>query len=217
MTNPYARPDEPESPPSWVPPQDATIPLVPEQGYASRPSPWSEGYDQTAVDPLGANPAPPNYSNPTVGYPPPAPQPQYPTPAPQAAPRPGPASQAPYQVPQAYEQPPQGYTPYGQPRDDQPLVPVYAVNYQLPGQLPEHPNAVPTLVLALLGFMFGITFPIAWYLGARGSNETRRNPNRWRSSTVMTVGMVLGIIGTVLMLLGVAAFVLFLVVAIAAA
>lgn len=37
MTNPFARPDQPDS--------DETIPLVPDSGYADQPSPWSSGYD----------------------------------------------------------------------------------------------------------------------------------------------------------------------------
>lgn len=208
MTNPYAQPEQPGGP-QWGSSQDPTIPLVPEQGYDDRPSPWSQGYEQTAVDPLGST-GPLPYTNPTV--PAPAPARQRPDLPPSAPYRPATAS-APGHV---YEQPPVGYSPYGQPQDAAPLVPVgYPAGYPaaaypvVTGQLPEHPSAVPTLVLAVLGFMFPITFPIAWYLGARGGREAASNPHRWRHSTVMTVGTVIGIIGTVLMLLGIVAFILF--------
>ena len=209
MTNPYARPDQPGTP-GWGSGQDPTIPLVPESGYADRSSPWSEGYEPTAVEPLGA-PGPSNYTNPSV---PAAPA--------QAATGQGlPPMAAPYQPQPVYEQPPVGYSPYGLPQTAHAqLVPTGYPPSPYPmatGQLPEHPNAVPTLVLALLGFMFGLTFPIAWYLGAKGNNDVRRNPGRWRPSSVMTAGMVIGIIGTVFMLLGVAAFVLFMMALVVAA
>lgn len=210
MTNPYARPDQPETP-GWGSSQDPTIPLVPDTGYAAQPSPWSEGYEPTAVDPL-ADRGPTNYTNPTVAA---APGPQ-----PGAAPSGLPPVATPYQQP-VYEQPPVGYSPYGQPQTAHAqVVPATypPTGYPLAApQLPEHPNAAPTLVLALLGFMFGLTFPIAWYLGAKGSNEVRRNPGRWRQSSVMTAGMVIGVIGTVFMLLGIAAFVLFMMALVVAA
>lgn len=211
MTNPYARPEEPQDQ-AWPSSQDETIPLVPESGYATRPSPWSEGYEHTAVDPVGEQWSPGGYANPSFGapgptaqpQPQPRPQPSYPTtpsyPPPQSYPSAGP--QLP---PQAYEQPPSsGYTPYEPAREAArgPLLPAYPASYPLPSQLPEHPNAVPTLVLAIVGFFVWVTLPIAWFLGARGSAATKRNPGRWRQSSMMTVGMVIGIIGTVLMLLG---------------
>ena len=91
-----------------------------------------------------------------------------------------------------------GAAPYETARDGSsvPAVPAYSYGYT-PQQI-EHPNAVPTLVLGVLGFVFGVTWPIAWYLGAKGNAEIKREPQRYRSSGMMTVGMVLGIIGTVL-------------------
>ena len=193
MTNPYARPDQPDPQQPWTAPQDETIPLVPESGYTSRPSPWSEGYEHTAVDPFAA--APPGYTNPSFDAPA--------GPQPQRQPQPG------YSLPPTaptYEQPPMaaGYRPYEPLRDPAPapMVPAYPQHYPMAASLPDHPNAVPTLVLAILGFIVGLTFPIAWYLGAKGTSDIKRQPGRWRPSPMMTVGMVIGIIGTVLMVLG---------------
>ncbi len=217
MTNPFARPDQPDP--------DETIPLVPDSGYADQPSPWSSGYESTAVDPLsGAAPASGGYTNPVVasggGYTNPVPPaPSYPTPAPAPAPFSLPPTAAtPYAAAPtapAYEQPPAGYGsgPYEPARDSAPMVPAYSYVYS-PQQV-EHPNAIPTLVLGVLGFVFGVTFPIAWYLGAKGNAEVKREPQRYRSSGMMTVGMVLGIIGTVFMVLGVLAMVLFVVAVVA--
>ncbi|MCW5951514.1 MAG: DUF4190 domain-containing protein [Propionibacteriaceae bacterium] len=229
MTNPFARPDQPDP--------DETIPLVPDSGYADQPSPWSSGYESTAIDPLaGDTPASPaRYTNPVISSPggyanpvipaptgsspyPPAPTPPAPAPSPLSLPPTAPAlpDYAPAPTAPAYEQPPAAYGsgPFEPARDGSAqLAPAYSYVYS--PQQTEHPNAVPTLVLGVLGFVVGITFPIAWYLGARGNAEVRREPQRYRSSGMMTVGMVLGIIGTVFMVLGVLAMVLFVVAVVA--
>ncbi len=203
MTNPYAGPEHPDSPQH---PDSPPQPSPSSTGDAGRPDPWSAGYP--AASQYGT--APSNYSNPTVGMPQPAPSPARPDLPPAAPTQPAPV----------YEQPPLGYSPYGQPQDTGPLVPA---GYPSPGYpsvaspLPEHPNAVPTLILGVVGFIFPLTFPIAWYLGAKGARETRNSPGRWRSSPMMTVGMVLGIVGTALMLLGIAVFTLFILLLFAAA
>jgi hypothetical protein len=227
MTNPFARPDQPDS--------DETIPLVPDSGYADQLSPWSSGYESTAVDPLaGSAPsASGGYTNPVIsspgGYPNPAqastgpaayPPPPAPAPAPFSLPptAPAPRPHAPAPTAPAYEQPPIAYGsgPYEPARDSSrvPAVPAYSYVYA-PQQI-EHPNAVPALVLGVLGFLIGVTFPIAWYLGAKGNAEVKRDPQRYRSSGMMTAGMVLGIIGTAFMALAVAGMVLLIAIAIAA-
>lgn len=230
MTNPFARPDQPDS--------DETIPLVPDSGYADQSSPWSSGYEATAVDPLaGSTPsAPGGYTNPVVSGPGghgnpvtpastgPSPYPQASTPAPAPAPlslpptAPAPRPYAPAPTAPTYEQPPVAYGsgPFEPARDGSnvPAVPAYSYVYA-PQQI-EHPNAIPTLVLGVLGFLFGVTFPIAWYLGAKGNAEVKRDPQRYRSSGMMTVGMVLGIIGTAFMALAVVGMVLLVLIAIAA-
>lgn len=211
MTNPFARPDQPDS--------DETIPLVPGPGYTSQSAQWPTGYEPTAVDPLaGTAPATPNgYTNPVISSPSgyanpalPASTGAWPYPKPPTAPASALPPYAPAPAAPTYEQPPLSYGagPYEPARDAaQPtLVPAYGYGYG-PQQI-EHPNAVITLVLGVLGFVVGVTFPIAWYLGAKGNAEVRREPQRYRSSTMMTIGMVLGIIGTVLMVLAVLIMVL---------
>lgn len=230
MTSPYARPDQPDS--------DETIPLIPDSGYADQTSPWSSGYESTAVDPLGAEAATPGgYTNPVVsgGYANPAPSPSLPPAAPasshlppaappaaypSAAPSgyPLPPAQAPYPTAPLYEQPPAAYgvAPFEPARDGSPAPMVPAYSYVYGPQQIEHPNSVPALVLGVLGFFFGVTFPIAWYLGAKGNADVKRNPQRYRSSPMLTIGMVLGIVGTALMTLFalmMVAFILFAVVA----
>lgn len=214
MTDPYARPEEPERKAPEGASQDETIPIVPEAGYSGRTSPWSEGDEHTAVDPL----AQPGYTNPSLGQPYPQPGPtqqqpysQQPYPQPQAYPQPQPQPTYGYQPPAAtYEQPPTipGYGGIYEPARDParapaPMVPAYQVGYPGMQLLPEHPNAIPTFVLALLGFVVGLTFPIAWFLGAKGSGDMKRQPGRWRPSSMMTVGKIIGMIGTILMVLGI--------------
>lgn len=74
-------------------------------------------------------------------------------------------------------------------------------------QAPEHPNAGTVLglgiaSLAMLFFGFPITGPFAWYLGSKARREMRQNPGRYRESTNLTAGWVMGIVTSILMLLG---------------
>ncbi|HRA76369.1 MAG TPA: hypothetical protein PLE12_09055 [Propionicimonas sp.] len=174
---------DPEQAPRGAEPQP-TIPMVPDAGYGNFSGPWNE---PTAVDPFAPLPGQ-GYSNPVLAPTQPLPQPQAPARA-----EPGP--------PQRFEQPP----PYsGWPQE--PPGPVASLPAVFPGApvtapyaqpLPEHPYAVITLVLGVLGFFTGITAPVAWILGAVGGRQVRHAPGRWRSGGMMTVGMVLGIIVTV--------------------
>ena len=244
MTNPFARPEQP----------DETIPLVPDSGYADQTSAWSSSYESTSIDPLADEPvASGGYTNPVVppsggyGYgdyanpyasapaastnPPAAPTPYprsgpgsaspypppeavapaaYPQPQPSVAPAASPLSLPPYAPAPVYEQPPLAYGtgPFEPARDTSGAQVTPAYSYVYAPQQIEHPNAVTTLVLGLLGFIFGITWPIAWYLGAKGNAEIKREPQRYRPSGMMTVGMVLGAIGTILMALGIIGIVL---------
>lgn len=140
------------------------------------PEPQQEKPDQQA----------PGYTNPSfapLGYPEPSGSPAQPT-------TPG------------YEQPP--YNPYGQPAaQNNQLMPAQQYGYQpgYPPQQPEHPYSVAALVLGIAGFFTGITFPVAWILGAVGTSQMRREPGRWRPSPMLTAGKWIGIVGTVLGLL----------------
>lgn len=73
--------------------------------------------------------------------------------------------------------------------------------YQVPGVLPDHPQATLILVLGIAGAVtafFGFPFiaPVAWYLGGRAQREIRSYPPRYRRSGAVTAGYILGILGT---------------------
>jgi hypothetical protein len=89
-------------------------------------------------------------------------------------------------------QPPSGY-PYGPPPPPRPIP-------------PKHPDAVTVLVLGVIAVAaFPLTGPFAWAIGARARREFDDNPGRWSGEDELKVGYVLGIVGTVLLLLGVLA------------
>ena len=246
MTDSPARPTDDGS--------DATIPIVPEAGYApTEQLPFAE---ETLVDPTNPaslwsadsgldlsapgygetyatqSPVPPVAYPPVDAYPPPA---AYPSPAaytptsyaqpqtnyvqPQVVPQPTPYRPAPAQafaepsgpvdaigaqnIYQAYPTAPSAPAP----QQAWPAVihdPVsYDYGYSTPAQLSEHPNAVLSLVLGIIGvFFFQLLGPVAWYLAAKGKREMATFPGRWRPSGSLTAGLVLGIIGTTFLALG---------------
>jgi len=47
--------------------------------------------------------------------------------------------------------------------------------------------------------------PFAWYIGAKACREIDREPGRWSGRGEAKAGMVLGIVGTVLMVLAILA------------
>ncbi|MEA5055537.1 MAG: DUF4190 domain-containing protein [Propionicimonas sp.] len=205
MTDPWARPEGTPPDPGQTPDQAETVPLVPQDGYPQRAQGgWPEP-EPTTVDPF-AQAAP--YTNPTPSRPA-AQQQVFPTYSPPPA--------SPYPPVEPSGTP--GYAPYGQPSGFQAgqVVPAYGSPYGYPASQPEHPNAVPALILGILGFFTAITWPIAWYLGAKGRSEMRREPQRWRSSGMLTAGWVMGIIGTILMALIIGVVILVVLLAIASA
>jgi hypothetical protein len=79
-----------------------------------------------------------------------------------------------------------------------------------------HPNAVTSMVLGILGLvLFTPLAPFAWYLAARGRREMKLDPARWAPSPMLTAGLVMGIIGSLLMVF--VGFILLLVIGLAAA
>jgi hypothetical protein len=151
----------------------------------------------------GAQPPPPPPQGPQFN-----PQSAYPSGDP-AAPPPYPTSN-PYAAQQAYPQQPYPQQPY------QPGMP------QFPGYvLPDHPKATSALVVGLIAvagtFLCGLPVlasPVAWVLGAQARNEIRRAPQQWGGEGKALAGMVLGIIGTVLLVLIIVAITLLVVLAI---
>jgi hypothetical protein len=176
----------------------------PTTGYGQQRTPWSE---PTTVDPFGGagrpapgpapqpypQPAPGGYTNPVLS---PAP-----TSAPQGLPWAEPG--APQRFEQPAVQPGRGYEPDGPAASLPAVFPGASSSLPYPQllsyqqSLPDHPYAVVTLVLGVLGFVAGFTAPIAWILGATATGQVRRDPGRWRSGGMLKVGMVLGIIVTV--------------------
>lgn len=72
---------------------------------------------------------------------------------------------------------------------------------------PKHPGAQTALVLGIVsvaGLVFVLPLflsPIAWYCGAKVKREIAASPGQWNSDSAGTVGMILGIIGTVALIL----------------
>lgn len=85
------------------------------------------------------------------------------------------------------------------------------------GQPPNHPSATTAMVLSLIGligimFCAGITLvlsPFAWVIGGRAVKEIDANPGRYGGRDQAQAGRIMGIIGTVLLILGLIGIVLF--------
>ena len=114
--------------------------------------------------------------------------------------------------------PPQGPTGpqgYGAPG---PYPPGYGAQpYGAQGQMREHPDGTTVLVLGILGLVVcGLLAPFAWVKGNKAKREMASQPNvYWSNQGSVTAGRICGIIGTVLILVGVAVFALFIVAAVA--
>lgn len=145
------------------------------------------------------NPAPPvgSHNQPQPGY---APQPQ-----------PGYAEPGTSTVYQPYPQAGQPTGPQWPAVVPDPVRPEYGYSYGPGPGAVQHPNAVPALVLGIIGLvLFPLVAPVAWHLGAKGQREARLDPNRWRADGTLSAGKILGIIGTVFVAMGVL-FVLFII------
>lgn len=71
--------------------------------------------------------------------------------------------------------------------------------------LPDHPKATPSLVLGILGLV-GLPFlaPFAWATAMSGRKDVQAMPGRWRATGSLQAGLILGIIGTALLVVGAA-------------
>ncbi|MBF4162475.1 DUF4190 domain-containing protein [Nocardioides acrostichi] len=124
---------------------------------------------------------------------------------------------------QPYGQQPYGQQPYGQqPYGQQPYASKdpagqpheYSYGYQ--GAIPpNHPSSTTAMVLGIVSLAGSalcllpiIVAPFAWWLGAKARKEIDREPQRYGGRSQATAGFVMGIIGTILLVLGVAFFVL---------
>jgi hypothetical protein len=116
----------------------------------------------------------------------------------------------PYQAPHEYA-PPQ--SPYGAPAH-----PAYAG-----GMRPDHPSATTSMVLGIVGlvgilFCGGVTLllsPAAWIVGAKAVREIDAAPGQYGGRDRAQAGKIMGIIGTVLLIVGVVAVIGFIVLIVA--
>lgn len=159
--------------------------------------------DPTQHDPYGASSDPYAAPAPSDPFASPAPSDPYASPTPYTAPggySPSAYSTSPTSYQSAAPVEPTynayeagGYAQYGQ---QTPYVqPGYPPGY--PMVLPDHPQATMVLVLGIVGFVVsGLTAPFAWYFGSKARKEIQANPGVYKDSGMLTVGWVLGIIGT---------------------
>lgn len=100
----------------------------------------------------------------------------------------------PGQQPYAGQQQPYGQQPYQQ-------------GPQWGTPRPKHPKATTALVLGILSLVVcGVLAPFAWVIGGRAVAEIDANPGAYEGRGEAQAGRILGIIGTVLLIVGVLAF-----------
>lgn len=141
-------------------------------------NPWGDPQPFDPAFPTGGpeQPGPTGY-----GYPPPPP---YPPPYPPPPPYPG--AGVPY-PPEYPGYPPAGYPPMGYPMS-----------------APEHPQAVTAMVLGILGLVCcGLASPFAIWTGRKAMKEIDVSGGRLGGRGQAQAGFIMGIIGTVLWVLGV--------------
>jgi hypothetical protein len=87
--------------------------------------------------------------------------------------------------------------------------------------VPDLPKATAALVVGIVAVAGAFTCvlpilaaPVAWVLGARARREIRSAPQQWGGEGRATAGMVLGIIGTVLLVIAIVLVVVLVVVAV---
>lgn len=154
--------------------------------------PWGAGEaPQSETQPLTGQPA----QNPYGAPPPPNPQAGQQAPfAPPQNPYPQPGTFDQYVAPNPY-----GAQPYGG----------YPAGYG--AGLPEHPSATTALVLGIVGlvgiaFCGGLTLvlsPFAWAIGRRSVREIDAAPGRYSGREKANAGRIMGLIGTILLVIGV--------------
>jgi hypothetical protein len=178
------------------------------------PSPPVSDETQPITGSSGPAPAPPGppYQPPSPGAVPP-PQNPYGAPGPYGAP----PSPNPYGDPQGqpYAPPPNPYpapNEYAAPQNPYgvPFQPAYAG-----GALPDHPSATTSMVLGIVGlvgiFLCGgltlILSPVAWVVGAKAVREIDATPGRYGGRDKAQGGKVMGIIGSIFLVLGIIAII----------
>jgi hypothetical protein len=119
---------------------------------------------------------------------------------------------------QGYEQNPTGYDhdPSGYGRDPGSYSPApYGQGYSAPAG--DHPQGTTILVLGIVGIFFTICAPIAWYLGSRALKEIKASGMTYNNQQQIVVGRMLGIIFSILAIIGLVLAVFFVIIAVVAA
>lgn len=105
----------------------------------------------------------------------------------------------PYQPGPPQGQPNQPYQSYGQP----------GPQWRPP---PEHPQATLILVLGILGLVLcQVLGPFAWVMGGRARKEIQASNGTIGGDTQVTIGWILGIVASILLVVGVLVVALYLV------
>ena len=81
---------------------------------------------------------------------------------------------------------------------------------------PDHPQGTTVLVLGIIGIVFTICAPIAWYLGSKALKEIRASGVHYANEQNIVVGRILGIIFTILAIVALVLTIIFVIIAIAA-
>ena len=166
-------------------------PSAAQGGAVFNPTTAQSSYQSSYGQPYGPSYGQPQYQPPAYGQPP--------------------YAQAPY------GQAPYGQAPYGQPQHGQPYAqtpygyPPYA-GFTPPR--PDHPQSTLSLILGIVGLVFGfgcglgfLVSPFAWALGRNAVREVRASHGHLGGEGTARAGMILGIIGTVLLVLAILALI----------
>lgn len=105
--------------------------------------------------------------------------------------------------------PPGPVSPDPHPASGQYPPPPGAYGYQPVYMAPKHPQATLAMVLGIVGLtgvMCYVTFfvaPFAWWIGAKSVKEINAEPGRYSGHGEATAGKIMGIIGTIFLILGI--------------
>jgi hypothetical protein len=115
------------------------------------------------------------------------------------------------QTPSSYGQNPSGYGPESGSYTPAP----YGQGYSAPGG--DHPQGTTILVLGIVGIFFTICAPIAWYLGSRALKEIKASGITYNNQQQIVIGRTLGIIFSILAIIGLVLAVFFVIIAVVTA
>lgn len=77
----------------------------------------------------------------------------------------------------------------------------YGSSGSMPGMQPEYPQGTTILVLGIVSLVCcSLAGPVAWYMGSQARKDIAASPTGYSNSNLVTIGWVMGIISTVLMI-----------------